>query len=49
MTLAIYRGSRKWIVREWRAGRPGLWAILGAAYTRETARALADRLNRDER
>ena len=47
MTLAIYRGARRYVVRPYRGDDVRLWALLGPAYTRETARVLADSLTAD--
>lgn len=45
--LAIYRRPGRYILRSYRQGEPGLWAILGSEYTRETAHALADSLTQE--
>lgn len=42
--LAIYRRPGKYLVKRFSPGEPGLWAILGPEYTRETADALAVKL-----
>lgn len=49
--LAIYHGTERgrYVVKPWVGVEERLWCRLGPAYTRETARALADSLERDER
>lgn len=44
---AIYQRRSRYIVKRFDEREPGLWAMLGPAYTRETAQKLADSLTRD--